>query len=128
MLQNEDERKEKTDHHSLKTEEGSASVETAYSDSVSRISSSIKQSYDTLRKTFDINQKFIVNSLHIEQNLEVLPNIAERLEKAVQQACEQRDEAVKKVRKERGRFYVGAVIGVFGVVVGAIVGTMGLLL
>ena len=107
--------------------EGIALADTASSSSISTISGSVKQSFDTLRGTFDTNQKFIADYLHIEQNLEYLPKIAENMEKAVKLAEKQRDEAIKEARKDRNRFYVGILIGVVGIIVGAIIGTIALL-
>jgi hypothetical protein len=127
LLEKENEKEDKPKSYSVKIVEGIALADTASSSSISTISSSVKQSFDTLRGTFDTNQKFIADYLHIEQNLEYLPEIAENMEKAVKLAEKQRDEAIKEARKDRNRFYVGVLIGVVGIVVGAIIGTIALL-
>ena len=127
MLESENEKEDKPKSYSVKIVEGIALADTASSSSISTISSAVKQSFDTLRGTFDTNQKFIADYLHIEQNLEYLPKIAENMEKAVKLAEKQRDEAIKEARKDRNRFYVGVLIGVVGIIVGAIIGTIALL-
>lgn len=127
MSEKENEKEDKPKDYSAKIVEGIALADTASSISISAIIGSIKQSFDTLRGTFDTNQNFIADSLHIEQNLEYLPKMSENLEKAVKLAEEQRDEAIKEARKDQNRFYVGVVIGVGGIVVGAIIGIIALL-
>lgn len=127
MPQNENEKEDKPKNLSVKIAEGIALADAASSSSISTISGSIKQSFETLRGTFDTNQKFIADSLHLEQNLEYLQKMSENLEKAVQLAEEQRDEAIQEARKYRNRFYAGVMIGVVGIAVGAIIGIMTLL-
>lgn len=127
MPQKENEKEDEPKNYSVEITEGIALADTASSSSISTISGSIKQSFDTLRGTFDTNQKFIADYLHLEQHLECLPKIAESMEKAVKLAEEQRDEAIKEARKDRNRFYVGVVIGVVGIVVAAIIGIIALL-
>ena len=127
MPQKEYEKEDKPKNYSVKIADGIALADTASSSSISTISGSIKQSFDTLRGTFDTNQKFIANSLHLERNLEYLQEIAESTEKAAKLAEEQRDEAIKEAKKDRNRFYAGIVIGVVGIVVGAIIGIIALL-
>jgi len=127
LPQNENEKEDKPKNLSVKIAEGIALADAASSSSISTISGSIKQSFETLRGTFDTNQKFIADSLHLEQNLEYLQKMSENLEKAVQLAEEQRDEAIQEARKYRNRFYAGVMIGVVGIAVGAIIGIMTLL-
>jgi hypothetical protein len=127
LSEKENEKEDKPKNYSVKIVEGIALADTASSSSISTISGSIKQSFDTLRGTFDTNQKFIADYLHIAQDLEYLPKIVENMEKAVKLAEKQRDEAIKEARKDRNRFYVGVLIGVVGIVVGAIIGIIALL-
>ena len=127
MPQKEYEKEDKPKNYSVKIADGIALADTASSSSISTISASIKQSFDTLRGTFDTNQKFIANSLHLERNLEYLPKIAESTEKAAKLAEEQRDEAIKEAKKDRNRFYVGVLIGAVGIVVATIMGIVALL-
>jgi len=127
LPQKEYEKEDKPKNHSVKIADGIALADTASSSSISTISGSIKQSFDTLRGTFDTNQKFIANSLHLERNLEYLPKIAESTEKAAKLAEEQRDEAIKEAKKDRNRFYVGVLIGAVGIVAATIIGIVALL-
>jgi hypothetical protein len=127
LSEKENEKEDKPKNYSVKITEGIALADTASSSSISAISGSIKQSFDALRGTFDTNQKFIADYLHLEQNLECLPKMSENLEKAVKLAEEQRDEAIKEAKKDRNRFYVGVVMGVVGIVVGAVIGIIALL-
>jgi len=127
LPQKEYEKEDKPKNYSVKIADGIALADTASSSSISTISGSIKQSFDTLRGTFDTNQKFIANSLHLERNLEYLPKIAESTEKAAKLAEEQRDEAIKEAKKDRNRFYVGVLIGAVGIVAATIIGIVALL-
>jgi predicted Holliday junction resolvase-like endonuclease len=127
LPQEENEKEDKPKNYSVKIVDGIALADTGSLSSISTISGSIKQSFETLRGTFDTNQKFIADYLHIEQKLECLPKIAESMEKTVKLAEEQRDEAIKEARRDRNRFYVGVVIGAVGIVVAAIIGIIALL-
>lgn len=123
MGEKESEKEDKPKNYTVKLVEGMALTDTASADSITTISGSIKQSFDTLRGTFNVNQNSIANSLHIDQNLEYLKKIAEDMEKTVKLAEQRRDEAIEDAKKDRNRFYVGVVIGVVAIVVGAIIGT-----
>lgn len=127
MSEKESEKEDRPKNYTVKLVEGMTLTSAVSADSISTISGSIKQSFDTLSGTFNINQKSIADSMHLDQNLEYLKKIAEELEKNRKLAEEQRDEAIKDARKERNRFYVGVVIGIVGIVVGAIIGIMALL-
>ena len=121
MSEKENENEDKPKNHSVKIVDAISSADTTTSTSISTIGGSIKHGFDALRGTFDVNQKFIVDTLHLEQNLEYLPKIVESMERTVKLVEEQRDEAIKEAKKDRNRFYAGILIGVVGIVIGAIV-------
>jgi hypothetical protein len=58
-------------------------IDAVSSSSISTISGSIQQTFETLRGTFDLNQKTIADSMHIDQNLDYLKKIAVSMEKSV---------------------------------------------
>jgi hypothetical protein len=127
MGERESEKEDKPKNYTVKIVEGMALTDTASASSISTISGSIKQSIDVLSGTFNTNQKGIADSLHIYQNLEYLPKIAENMEKAVKLAEEQRDDAIKDAKRERRNFHISLAITIVLGVVAIIVGILALL-
>jgi len=80
MGEKESEKEDKPKNYTVKVADGITLTDMA-SASISTISGSIKQSFDMLRGTFNANQNSMANSLHLDQNLEYLKNIAKNMEK-----------------------------------------------
>lgn len=97
---------------------GSVKVEdTGIGHDMVSLSGSLVDGYSQLSSSFTIDQKRLADSLNLPSGLELLNRIAVNQEKALKLVEEQRDDAISESKRDHGRFIIGTVLGVVGIVI-----------